>query len=101
MAKIHQYRPMFFDGYDNQINEFNSIDELLNIDWVKNFSLGMDEKPNPHFHKYSISDDGRPTLMAEFEDGKTWYVIGFIDDIEPVKDLPPWRPKTNHTLQSD
>ena len=46
---IKQYRPAYFSGFENQVNNFNSIDELLNIDWVKKFT------EDKHFFMFSIS----------------------------------------------
>lgn len=38
MYRIEQYRPAYFSGYDNLNAEFNTIEEFLNIDFVKNFT---------------------------------------------------------------
>lgn len=76
-GKIKQYRPAYFSGFENQVNNFNSIDELLNIDWIKNFTEYKD------FFRLSISlADGFTTehhLMAEYKNGEDWYVVGSID----------------------
>jgi chloramphenicol O-acetyltransferase len=74
---IKQYRPAYVSGYENQSNKFNSLNELLNIDWVKYFTEHSD------FYKFSISIaeqyQKNHALMAEYKNGESWYVIGFID----------------------
>jgi len=74
---IKQYRPAYFSGYENKTNNFNSLDELLNIEWVKSFSEYKD------FFRFSIEiadeREKNHTLLAEYKNGESWYVIGFID----------------------
>lgn len=89
MSKIRQYRPNFVTGYDNADVEFNTLEELLNIDFVKNFSA------HDTFLRYSISKDDykdEDTLMAEYEGGYEWYVVGFIATDKEL-DLPIWKEK--------
>ena|ERR1700741_193218 len=80
---------------DNKPIEFNSIEELLNIEFVRQqtysnqVSLGS-------FHKYSKStpNEKETLLMAEFNDGKDWCVLGYIEGgNEMIKSLPNWVPK--------
>jgi hypothetical protein len=102
MPTIKQYRPGFFTGFENEVKEFNSLEELLNLDFVKNFKNTLDDKPNPHFHQFSISnhagkrgyeDEYTNILMAEFKDGSEWWVVGYISETEIVNQLPVWEPK--------
>jgi hypothetical protein len=44
MYKIVQYRPSYFSGYENEFSQFNTIEEFLNIDFVKNFTSIVDYK---------------------------------------------------------
>ena len=37
MPTIKQYRPGFFTGFENELKEFNSLDELFSLDFVDNF----------------------------------------------------------------
>lgn len=94
--KAEQYRPNFFSGFEQSQNHFNTTDELLNIDWVKNF------KENPNFHRFSISrdeskilDKPQHTLMAEYKNGFGWWGVAFIrdEDISGINDLPEWKAK--------
>lgn len=85
MNKIKQYRPAFIDCEDdNKEIIFNTTEELLGIDFVKNFSQ------NGNFYKYSISENH---LMAEYENGYEWWVIGYINNPKEVN-LPKWIPKS-------
>jgi hypothetical protein len=93
MAKIRQYRPAFFDGFENQTVEFNSIEELIKIDWVDGCTKEIGGKYDKKFHQFSICKergDTESTLMAEYNDGFTWWVVGFIDDEEIIKNMPTW-----------
>lgn len=36
--KIKQYRPNFFSGFENEIVEFKTLEEFLNIEFVNNFT---------------------------------------------------------------
>ncbi len=88
MAQIKQHRPNYFDPlvFVNLTVDFESTEELLNIPFVLNFSTAS------NFSHYAISEDGtKSTLMAVYDDGYEWWVIGFIDDISKV-DLPKWEP---------
>ena len=83
--RIKQYRPAFFTGYENETVEFTSTEELLEIGFVKNFSR------NDNFYRYSLSDNA---LMAEYEDGRKWWVVGYIGYPSKVS-LPKWEPIEN------
>lgn len=76
---IRQYRPAFFEGFENETVEFSSLKEMLEIPWVKHFST------DPTFHQFSISNDN---LMAEYREGREWWVVGFLKD--PNVELPAW-----------
>lgn len=98
MAQIIQYRPNFFTGFHNETKTFNSLEELFNIQWVDNFRKLTNEQIDPTFYQYSIIKHiGKKgyvyTLMAEYNKGLNWYVVGIIDDGEIIKELPVWIPK--------
>ncbi len=91
-----QYRPNFFSGFQQEENHFSNTKELLNIEWVKNFSNDNE------FHRFSLSRDkdkygGKPqhTLMAEINNGFEWWVVAMIrdEDISGIDDLPEWKAK--------
>ena len=81
MIKVTQYRPAFFEGFENHIVEVDSKDELLDIEFVKGF------KENPDFHRYSLSTN---KLMAEYKNGEEWWVVAFLENYEGI-DLPQWQ----------
>jgi hypothetical protein len=98
MATIIQYRPSYFSGYENAINEFNSLDELLNIEWVDAFKRLPNDQISPSFHQFSINkwsdqNDHKYVLIAEYKEGFEWWVVGYIDDNEIIKELPIWKAK--------
>lgn len=69
--------------------EFNDLQELMDIDFVKQWS------ENPTFFRYSISVEKvlyhDTLLMAEMEEGKSWWVIGYLSG-ENIEDMqfPHW-----------
>jgi len=76
--KIRQYRPAFFEGFETETAEFSTIEELEAIPFVKRHTNAADH------HRLSLTRDN--TLMAEFQGGKRWLVVGFITEGRP--DLP-------------
>lgn len=79
--EIRQHIPNFVSGYEPETIKFNDTEELKNIEFVKHWSEGDD------FFKYSLSGNH---LMAELNNGNTWWVIGTIKgDLNKV-DLPKW-----------
>ena len=97
MAKIIQYRPDFVTGFENEVVEFNSLEELLKIPFVNNFSFSPKSVLfERRFHQFSYDDYSRSNpnkryvILAEYEDSRLWYVVGFTDDNEIVKELPRW-----------
>lgn len=98
-STIRQYRPAFVTGFKNATVPFKSLSELLEIDFVKNFKHDLfddESKIDPLFHQFSISvgeeRDDYP-LMAEYDNGYSWYVVGFINCLDLVRELPVWKPK--------
>jgi hypothetical protein len=93
MARIIQYRPAFVTGFENEFSDFNSTDELFEIPFVRNFREGVE---GSNFFQYSYSEysqtdeQRRFVLIAEYDKGKHWFVIGFTDNNEIIKTLPRW-----------
>lgn len=94
MNKIKQYRPGYFYGFENQEIIFNTEKELLEIDFVKNFSN------EPNFFHFAIStinkkrkDDKteKHYLIAVYENGSTWWVVGTLDNVIDLE-IPLWEP---------
>lgn len=87
--KIRQHVPAFFEGFEPETVEFETVEQLLDIPWVHHFT------EHPEFYRFSLHRDCR-TLMAEYKDGAYWLVVGFIMHpmwhVSPEK-LPRWEPK--------
>lgn len=69
---------------------FHTLEDLLNIDHVSKFKISkFQEKP---FFRFSLSKetDKKYILMAEYDNGKSWWVVGFIN--QNIEDLPTWNP---------
>ncbi len=77
--EIRQYRPAFFEGFENEAVQFDTLSGLLQIPWVANFADAQD------FHQFSLSDNA---LMAEYRGGRKWRVCGFLKNT--VDWLPKW-----------
>ncbi len=88
--KIKQHRPAYFTGFETLEVEFDSLDSLLDIDWVKNFKKCWESDT---FYRFSIcrEDNYKHKLMAELNSGKKWWVVGFIE--ADIPELPTWSPK--------
>ena len=78
--KLYQHFPAFCEGFKPEIVEFDTVDDLRNIKWVKSWET------NKHFYKWAKSNN---KLMALMEEGKTWFVVGKIEKPELI-DLPEW-----------
>jgi hypothetical protein len=96
MATIKRHRPAYFSGFDDEKSEFNSLTELFNIEWVDNFRKLPNNRVNTNFHRYSVSksvSSNGYVLIAEYDNGFEWWVIGFTDDDKIINELPEWEAK--------
>lgn len=82
MPIIRRYAPAFCDQSGPKEVSFETHAELMAIPFVKNFSAW------PNFYRYSKS---KSKLIAEYDNGKTWFVVGTLIDIDLV-DMPIWVP---------
>lgn len=90
MNKITQYRPAFFEGFDNATVEFETVEELLAIPFLQGFK-------HEGFDKFSI---GENYLMAEYRGGREWWVAGRIQNPESVN-LPQWNGGIYETVEGE
>jgi hypothetical protein len=86
MNEIRQHIPSFIDGVDPLTIPFETVAELLDIPFVKNFIDGMAWP----FYRFSFCPD-ISALMAEYQLGQHWFVVGFIRDPLPGEPLPIWQ----------
>ncbi len=64
---------------------FETKDDLKDISFVKRW---MDD---PKFYQLSICRyDGSKDLMVELDEGKWWWVVGYLE--HDVPELPSWKP---------
>ena len=82
--KFQQRVPNWIDIDRPEPIEFNTIDELMEISFIKE----MMNVSSKRFKRLSISDN---ILMAEYEDGYRWWALGYI--YGGTLDLPKWEPK--------
>jgi hypothetical protein len=92
MIRLVQHIPNFVDGVDPKIVTCGSQTELLAVPWVAHYANGEliarnGEVRRRPFWGYSLSDD---RLMAEYDEGRHWWVIGTITDGREMLDLPKW-----------
>jgi len=80
MPTIRQYRPAFFEGFENETVEFSTTKELLDVLFVKKFC-------SEGFSGFAVSDEH---LMATYKNGKEWWVVGTLSNPSLVK-LPKWQ----------
>lgn len=68
---ITRYFPVFCDVDDKErvAVEFDSLEELVEIPWVKSRSADV------NFDRFSVSGSH---LMAEYKNPREWWVVGFL-----------------------
>lgn len=87
MFKIIEHKPVYAPHIEVETIEFFSTEQLLEIDFVKGHSKQRG------FYRYSIKRDlksARIPLLAEYDDGRKWIVIGFLQGDVFKIDLPDW-----------
>ena len=95
MAMIRQHIPNFVSGIGPVSFDFETIDELMSIEFVKQW------KSN-EFFQFSIAPSGDDYhLMCEFKNGTKWYVVGYLTGIKEHKlNLPLWEPKKEDKMNN-
>lgn len=90
--KIQKYRPHYFTGFEDKWFEVNSKEELLDCELLKS-----DKRYKDFFrHSYVADDDDFANIMAEFDNGHEWFVIGNVYGKEDVETLKSFLPKWEH-----
>ena len=85
MSEIIQHIPNFCSGIEPDEKTFSTKEELLDVWFVKNYT------ESPGFFRMEIDrDNDRNTLMAIYNGGKTWWVVGFIFGDVSFLDLKEW-----------
>ncbi len=86
MNEVRQHIPTFVehDEEDIKVDQFNTTEKLLEIEWIKHWST------SPDFKHYMITERfGKPaTLMVQTLEA--YWVVGYIKNGSNI-DLPNWR----------
>lgn len=93
---FQQHIPAFVSGSNYAVRTFTSTDELLGLPEVKMWK--QEPMVGAEFHQFSMNAH---RLMAEFDGGRKWYVVGFVDEpsIQFI-DLPKWVPPHEESPES-
>lgn len=89
MNTITEHIPDFIDteGYKHKKVNFNSLEELIQIDFVKEFS------ERKGFAGLALSGN---YLIAVYRKGRSWRVVGMIENANAL-DLPSYYPGEKFT----
>lgn len=82
MNSVTRYFPAFCDVDDSERVEvdFSTLDEMKEIPWLKKWTEGKE---------FSYFAQSGTYLMAILNDGREWWVAGFLK--HPVDGLPQWK----------
>lgn len=99
---IKQHIPNFVDGVDPEHADFSTLEELLAIPFVHQWTRHpVRDEPDKGFHRFSISPRGNnpdsdwkradgytdALLMCERKAGFEWWVVGYITPLEDAMKL--------------
>lgn len=82
--QIIQHFPNYFEGFTPNESEFETLEELVEIPWVKKYLEIYNEDGKNH--TFQISENH---LMIVRDDNQWWWVVGAIKFPDRV-DLPEW-----------
>lgn len=74
---------------DFRTYEFDNLEELLAIDFVKSFT----KSKNQRFYQFSLLETSavnQDVLIAEFNMGNTWYIVGYLNGNSASLALQKW-----------
>lgn len=98
MIRLKQHRPAYIDTDQAlMVAEAENTTALLAHPWIAWWGQDMPYAKNgvighKKFHQFSLADrDCRPSLMAEYENGDEFWVIGHITEGAEQIELPDWR----------
>jgi hypothetical protein len=98
LIKVSQYRPNFFEGFDNWTGEVGTLEELMGVEFIARWAEA------PEFSRFSLQRGyclrdyfapGDPPetislLMAELKEGREWWVVAKFEgeDLSAFASLP-------------
>jgi hypothetical protein len=104
LIKVNQYRPNFFEGFDNWSGEVETLEGLLEVAFIARW------KDAPEFYRFSLHRNYCPRdhfapgdppasislLLAELKEGREWWVVAKLEgeDLSPFGRLPEFVPIT-------
>jgi hypothetical protein len=91
MNTIYQHVPAFAWDPRDEVKkaDFNTLEELLQVPWVKVWENGFNVKgENIKFSHWALSENN---LMAVYGENEAWWVVGYIETLSGI-DLPEWEP---------
>ena len=77
---VRQHIPNFVDGVEPGKAMVESLADLDQVQWIRSWRYYGD------FYRFSQTPDG--CLMAEFQSGAEYWVIGYLE--QPMPGLPIW-----------
>lgn len=90
MIKLRQHVPNYVQvSADPKVWEAETIEELLEIEWVKSWSVNYNSLP---FYRYSQGTYGNEyILMGEWKNDETheWFVIGYLSCDAQLPEFKP------------
>lgn len=93
IPRLRRRFPNYVSGFPETIHEISSEEEFLKIDWIE----AMTKQAG--FYRFSQNEIGGPNpgsqvaLMLELNEGKNFFVIGWLKSKERIEWLPKWEKK--------
>uniref|UniRef100_A0A6M3J1R8 Uncharacterized protein n=1 Tax=viral metagenome TaxID=1070528 RepID=A0A6M3J1R8_9ZZZZ len=87
MIIFRNYIPNFVEGVESKIIEVETTEQLLSLSFIKKWK---DDKDFYRFSKSKYFEDYY-LLMAEFKEGKVWWVVGYLTGEKDKVELPMWK----------
>ncbi len=85
---IREHVPGFVDlDRERYVSVFETTEDLLKIDWVQRAGSAL--KDSEFMISPNDDDSKKGHLMTVKKDNSTWWVVGYISDLEGI-DLPEW-----------
>ena len=82
MNHIRQRVPGFIDGVTPHEADFETLDELLALEWVQKYT----QRTSMKFSHFAQADES--IFMAMYNKGEKWIGVGYLT--HPVDGLPDW-----------
>lgn len=89
---LHEHVPGFVDANPRSA-VVSSLDELVAVPWIEKWPSTIADAGLPWL-RYSVVRRGGNKLMAEYNEGRRWWVIAVLpDELPDWLTLPEWEPK--------